>query len=217
MAAPAAALAPPPAALHLVVRSADSSSICGNVVVHANAAIAAALRDDQTVEHSLDRLRSIDFDEPTFIQHTGVAELRRLSGDIAETSAKGAGEIQRLRGYAARIDEDRRRTELTVFADALEGALDRQGRIGQDLDRFLTDVAHREWRDGGLGTPLPNPDDTPPPGVHISSRIGGGSDRWDSANAEARATASEIDEHLGDVRRDESHAADLSDAAVGGC
>jgi hypothetical protein len=214
--APATAFAPPAGALHLVGRGPDTAGVCGNVVVHANAAIAAALRDDQTVEHSLDRLRTVDFDESSLPEHNGVSDLRRLSGELAETSARGTSEVQRLRGYATRSDEGRRRAELTVFADALASALDRQSQIGAELDRFVTDVAERDLREGAVvSSPAPNPAVVPSQQPRYGRATG--SAGWESVNAEARATVTEIGDYVSDVRRDESHAAELSDAAVGGC
>lgn len=208
--------------LHVIGPHASSAgSICGNVVVHANAAISATLRDDQTLERSIDRLKHVDFEESNVAQRAAVNELRRLSGDLDETSVRGTGEVRRLRDYAERIEEERRRGELTVFADALESALDRQHRMGLDLDRFLAGLTYRAMRDEAAKTPrtVVNPDDSseptaepyelgPSPGPH---------DHAETPNTQARFTAIDFDERLTEVRRDESHAADLSEAAVGGC
>jgi hypothetical protein len=204
-----------PPALHVIVRGANAGGICGNVVVHANAAIAAALHDDQTLERSAGRLRDIDFDERSIAQRNGVAELHRLSGDIADTSARGTSEVQRLRVYAVRIDEDRQRTELTVFADSLQSALEQQQRMGLELDKFLAGLAYRELRDSAALPSEADPDVIPTP-RHLGPGADPGS-AGTTASAEAQVTAADFENRLADVRRDESHAADLSEAAVGGC
>jgi hypothetical protein len=204
-----------PPVLHLVGRGSNGGGVCGNVVVHANAAISAALRDDQTLDRTIDRLRVLDFEESTIAQRNGVAELHNLSGDLAETSSRGASEVQRLRGYALRIDEDRQRTELAVFADALESALDRQHWMGLQLDRFLAELAYREMRERALQPPDADAQSGATP---LGFDFGpGGYDHREPANTVAHATAADFDRRLADVRRDESHAADLSEAAVGGC
>jgi hypothetical protein len=204
-------------ALHLIGRGPNAVGVCGDVVVHANGAISAALEDDQALARTIERLRSTDFDEPSASERSGVADLRRLSGDLTDTSARGASEIVRLRGYAVRQDEERQRAELTVFADALGSALDRQQKMAADLARFMALIAYREIRgdepmapDGSEGVPSGFSAPTPSP-------VSAGFERSGSPTATARATALDFDGRLADVRRDELRAADLSEAAVGGC
>jgi alpha-D-ribose 1-methylphosphonate 5-triphosphate synthase subunit PhnG len=214
-----AAIAPAgatPAALHLIGHGPNAVGICGDVVVHANGAISAALQDDQALERTIERLRATDFEESSVNERSGVADLRRLSGDLTETTARGTGEIQRLRAFAVRQDEDRQRAELTVFADALGSALDRQQKMAADLARFMASISYREIRgdenlapDGTYTMPRGQVDPTPTPVA--------GYDRPGSPNSTARATAFDFDARMAEVRRDESHAADLSEAAVGGC
>ena len=200
--------------LHLIGRGANGAGICGNVAVHANAAIAASLHDDQTLERSADRLTDLDFDETNVVQRNGVAELRRLSGDIADTSARGASEVRRLRVYAVKIDDDRQRTELITFADALQSALEQQQKMGLELDKFLAGLVYREMRDQAA-LPPDDPDATPSPRP-FGPEAGPGTNPT-TATAEARATATDFEAKFIDVRRDEANAADLSEAAVGGC
>ena len=206
---------PTPGALHLIGRGPNAVGICGNVVVHANAAIAAALQDDQTLERSIDHLRTTDFEDGSVGEHGGIAALRSLNSDLSDTSARGAAEVQRLRGYASREDEDRQRAELSVFADALGSAIDRQQKMAADLGHFLGFMAAREMRgDQDLPSVVNRPAAELGPRGDAPPAV---SDRTRSPNTEARNTASDLDSRFADVRRDESHAADLSEAAVGGC
>jgi hypothetical protein len=214
VAAPAGAL---PSALHPIGRGPNTVGVCGNVVVHANSAIDATLHDDQTIERSIERLHSLDFASSTPLQHDGVAELRRLSGDLADTSAHGTSEVGRLRNYAQRIEEERQRTELSVFADALASALDRQQKMGADLNRFLVRLTYHEMRQEADPSKVIDPDPRPSVGPEAFTPQAHPAERLDDPNEEARATAADFSTRLADVRRDESHAADLSEAAVGGC
>lgn len=206
-----------PSVLHPIGRGPNAVGVCGNVVIHANSAIAATLHDDQTIERSIDRLRAIDFEQSTPLERTGVAELQRLSSDLAETSAHGTGEVGRLRSYAQRIDEDRQRAELSVFADALASALGRQQKMGADLNRFLVELTYRELRQEANPATAVDPEPRPSVGPEEITPAPRPYERFEAPNEEARATASDFTTRLADVLRDESHAADLSEAAVGGC
>lgn len=215
-AANSAPASPAPGVLRLIGHGPNAVGICGDVVVHANGAISAALEDDQALERTVERLRSTDFDEPSASERLGVAELRRLSGDLTDTSARGASEIVRLRGYAVRQDEERQRAELTVFADALGSALDRQQKMAADLAHFMALIAYREMRGDQSITPDGSEGMSSGFAVPTPSPASAGFERG-SPGATARATALDFDDRLADVRRDELRAADLSEAAVGGC
>jgi hypothetical protein len=214
VAAPAGAL---PSALHPIVRGPNTVGVCGNVVVHANSAIDAALHDDQTIERSIERLRGVDFEASTPLGRDGILDLRRLSGDLADTSAHGTSEVGRLRNYAQRIDEDRQRAELSVFADALASALDRQQKMSADLNRFLVRLTYHEMRQEADPATIIDPNPRPSVGPEGFTPPPHPLERLEDPNEEARATAADFSTRLSDVRRDESHAADLSEAAVGGC
>jgi len=208
-----APLAAAPNALHPIGRDPNAVGICGDVVVHANAAITDALADDRTLERLIERLRATDFEEASVNERNGLADVRRLSADLSETSARAASEVQRLRGYAARIDEDRQRAELSVFADALGSAIDRQHKMAIDLGPFLSLMAYREIKGDQS---LPDAYATPLDMARMASGLAA-DERNGSPNTKARTTASDFDARLADVRHDELHAADLSEAAVGGC
>ena len=215
-----------PAALKEIGRVRAPGGVCGNLVVHANSAIAAALHDDVIVTHAIARLRSIDLNN-AFSRREGLGELNRLALELGDQAAHGDGEVRRLREQAERSSEPSNKAELRVFADGLSAALGRQKKIAVDLGAFLRFLDYRELRDipdlsGGRGldpfnsnkngpTPSPTLPPTPPPVTGSPYENAG------SPNAMALAAAADFESRTADVRSDEAKAAEHSEAAVSGC
>jgi hypothetical protein len=137
-------IAPAPPSALKEIGHVESLSICSAIVVHANSAINAALENDQDLALTINRLRTTDLDDSNEIKRrNGMNDLSTLAGRIRMSAMGGMAEIKRLRAMAAQTTEPTRKAELKAFADALSGAISRQRKAGQDLDRMLTIIDGR--------------------------------------------------------------------------
>jgi hypothetical protein len=133
----------PPSALK-EIGHVESLSVCSAIVVHANSAIGVALDNDQNLALTINRLRTTDLDDDNEIKRrNGMNDLTTLTGRIRVAAASGAGEIKRLRAMAAQTAEPTRKAELKAFADALSGAITRQRKAAEDLDKTITIIDGR--------------------------------------------------------------------------
>jgi len=216
--------------LKQIGRTARSGAVCGNLVVHANSAIDAALRDDVLVGRVIVRLRETDFDDNALSKRTGVGELNRLAAELTDEALHGQAEVKRLREAAEHKGGPGLGPELRAFADALGGALARQHKIGMDLSGFLSYLDYRDMREiarpetspgqrrgnPGGGDPFgsgafPNPGTapSPPPGTPYANA--------GTPKRMAAAAAMDFEARSVDVQSDETKAAGHSEAAVSGC
>ena len=212
--------------LKQIGRTTHSSTVCGNLVVHANSAIDAALHDDALVGRVVARLRDIDLENNVLSKRSGLSELNRLAADLNDESLRGESEVKRLREAAERKGGPGLNPDLRTFSDALGGALGRQHRIGVDLNNFLAYLDYRDMREmsrpadspqrrgGGTdpfgSTGFPNASaPTPQPGTPYS--IAG------TPNRMAVAAAIDFEARNAEVQGDEARAAEHSETAVSGC
>ena len=214
-----------PVPLHEIGAGPQTPAMCGNVVVHANAAIAAVLHADAVLARSIGRLRAIDFETFTAARRTGMTELARLAADVGESGDRGRDEVRRLREYVDHPAGADRSADLRAFADALDNVLDRQRRMGTDLGSFLSAVDLRDLRDvrdlqerslpPGLGGGDPAPGARPAsPASGVPPAI---LERERSPNGMARSMAEDLDARLGALGAEEGRAQERSEAAVSGC
>ena len=153
------------------------------------------------------------------------SELTRLAIGISDESSHTDAELKRLRDVAAKNRLENH--DLTLFSDALEGALGRQRRIASDLGSLLAYVDYTaSTHDLPIDTPPdPNPGDlgrrSGPGGANIATvtnvppttpyaNIG-------APNKMARAAAADFEARIRGIREDESIAAIHSEQAVSGC
>jgi hypothetical protein len=140
---PAAVAPTPPSPLKEIGRI-ESLSVCSAIVVHANSAIGVALDNDQNLALTINRLRTTDLDVDNEIKRrNGMNDLSTLAGRIRLASTAGNAEIKRLRAMVAQTTEPTRKAELKAFADALSGAITRQRKAAEDLDKTLTIIDGR--------------------------------------------------------------------------
>lgn len=190
-----------------------SSAMCTAIVVRANSAIGAALRNDQTVTMAVSTLRRADLDTTNPIdKNRTMRDIERLANDLRMSAGNAEGQIKKLREMSAQATDPQRKADLKEFADALGGALFRQKRIGSDMQRMLAIIEGRDARAGAkadIGYALPenrafsnlHPDD------------------FDSAhyNLMAQGAAKDLEERSLAIFADESKAAEHIVGAVNGC
>ncbi|MBC5811354.1 MAG: hypothetical protein GIW95_10975 [Candidatus Eremiobacteraeota bacterium] len=210
-----------PTVLKEIGRGGNAAGVCGSLVVHANSAISAALRDDTLVSRAIARLRGTDLENNLAARATGIRELGLLGSDLYEESAHGDSELKRLRGLSDKSKDEGRKAEVRIFVEALGKAFAVHNRIAVDLNDFLAYLDYRDLRENPLSdaprngaldpfakNPYARP--TPTPSPSLFGRSG-------SPNKMALAAASEFEGRINRARSDESLAADHSESAVSGC
>lgn len=138
----AAAPTPAPAATPQLKEIAHvrSTSACGEVAAHANAAIGATLGNDAIIDQTISTLRAPGLDGNVIERRSELERLTQLSNQLAAQYGEGDGEVRRLRTLAARATTPAAKTNLLALANWLGGALWRQKRIGRDLDGFIASL-----------------------------------------------------------------------------
>lgn len=124
-----------------------STSACGEVAAHANAAIGDTLGNDALLGQTIAMLRGSDLDGNVVERRNALDGLRRLSDRLATQYDAGNDEVRRLRSLAARAATPAAKSNLLAFANWLGGALWRQKRIGRDLDGFIAAMDAKDMAD----------------------------------------------------------------------
>lgn len=114
-----------------------SSPFCSQLATHLNAAIGAAVGNDQTLGRTILTLRSPDLADNELVRSHEVHRLQDMGDSIYKNYKAGLNEVDRLRELAKNAKDDAEKKELTAAADALGGVLYRQHLIQRDLDGFV--------------------------------------------------------------------------------
>jgi hypothetical protein len=210
---------------HEIVASASGDGICGNVVVHANAAIAAAKRDDAAIASALLRLRGIDFDTPSGARRAAITEIEHSASDIPSGAGRVADETRRLRAFATTPAGADRSADIAAFTDALDAAAAGQRSVADALATFLSLQNARDLRDSARDASIARtPDPENPEMFHGASRPPTALStpsmptmRGTTATLAARSQAADLEGFVAQIASDEARAASHSEAAVGGC
>ncbi len=199
-----------------------TDDVCANVVVHANSAIAATLRGDERLTRAVARMRGSDFDDASPGKRSAMAEIARLAAEVNDAANRGGSEVKRLLALADAAPRDHA-TDLHVFARALGTTLERQAKMGGELDNFVAALDVREIKaasNGGIPSGFEPVDGAshgigrsiaaPPPVPSFAQRPL-------MPVAMARSVASELTGRMEANVRDETRAAERAEAAVTGC
>ena len=191
---------------------------CTTLVVHANSAIDSALRNDNALAVSVNRLKHVDLDANPLARARGLNELMGISRDMRKLAVEAEGEVKRLREIAATSEDATRKEELKTFADALGGAVFRQKRAADDLARFVVITegrvakaeAHMDMQTGGDASDgLARPRANAPLPAYSPSPL--------YLNETAREAAKDFEARIALIVADEAKAADHSIGATSGC
>jgi hypothetical protein len=226
-AAPDASPPPPaPAPLQEIGRV-RALSPCSAIVVHANQAISRTLDNDRALSVLSTTLRRVDLDteENPAKRRRAVDVFYRLIGAIKGSADETQAHIKQLRDQAAASPDPTRKLELSAFADALAGALDRQKRAADETAKALLIMVERS--DQAEMAVLESPDEHGTPG-----NLGGvmhttGSDASSLAkkmlirrnvwNPKMRAAAEVLIERTKFISADEAQAAEHGARLEAGC
>jgi hypothetical protein len=148
------------ATLREIGRTSTVSPLCINTVVHANAAIAAALHDDESLTHAVATLKIVDLESNDLKRTQGLHLLDKNATELRHAAEVGLSEVTRLRELAKQTKDPAVKAELTAFADALGGALYRQKTAAVDMQRMIVIVeGHESLRDSARDVKQAQEDD----------------------------------------------------------
>src|SRR5580658_1505273 len=165
-AAPSPELTPDPSASASGLREIGhvfASGACTMIATRANSAISTALRNDQTVSIIVTTLRTVNLDSSNRITKIkGLRELERYADDLRMSAEHAKAQVKQLRELANESTDPVRKAELTSFADALGGAIERQRHIGGEMQGMLARIAGRESMVDAYEQMEKHPDMLPP-------------------------------------------------------
>jgi len=202
-------------------------SVCANIVVHANSAIASSLRNDATLAQTATRLRATDLDsaDPLAYQNA-VTDFDRLAGQLYDNSVRGLGEVQRLRDLTNASKDPTRKAELEKFTDALGGALNRQKQSAVDLIGYVRYLQARDLRkepdvDRAVAvegfTPAPQRADGSVSAMMAPSPFALWNDGHGTLRGMSQNAAADFEQRSKQIAQDESTAEEHAEGAVSGC
>lgn len=182
------------------------------IATRANSAISSALRNDQTVSILVSTLRTVDLDSSNRITKLkGFHELEQYATDLRMSAEHAKAQVKQLRELANESTDPVRKAELTSFADALGGAIERQRHIGGEMQGMLARIAGRESKVDMYETMEHHPDMVP---------------QWNWADVDYHTSvynkmavneANYVELQVPLISGDESKAADHVVGAVNGC
>jgi hypothetical protein len=189
---------------------------CGNLLVHANAAIAAALRNDAVLERAAGRLHTSDFEGNALVRRNALSEFERVAADVHGDGAHGQDELKRLRELSEKSGSRDERAAADAFGEALQSALDRQLRMAADLSALMGSIEAHDLRSETAASDVHNwsPNQAgmgPAPKGQTPGLYSG------TPNEMAAEASADFTNRLDDVASDEAKAAAHSEAAVSGC
>lgn len=189
-----------------------SSGACTAIATRANSVISSALRNDQTVSIIVTTLRTVNLDSSNRITKiNGLRELEQYATELRMSAEHAKAQVKQLRGLANESTDPVRKAELTSFADALGGAIERQRHIGGEMQGMLARIAGRESKVDMYETMDHHPDLVPP---------------WNWADVDYHTSvynkmavneADYLEVQVPLISGDESKAADHVVGAVNGC
>lgn len=198
---------------------------CPIVVVHANAAIAAALHADDAIEHTIARLRAVRNDDSEFALRAMHADIAKYAAGLDEATARGSDESRRLQTVAGEGAAAPRPAKVRDLAGALAGIFARDREAGERIAGLWETLAIRAIREAPAG---------------LEARTANSSTDIDASRKYTRAgysephvaavatplppvvailggLASDLEARERDVSRDESRTETLVAGAVTGC
>ncbi len=189
---------------------------CGGLLVHANAAIAAALRNDAVLARAAGRLHAADFEGNALVRRNALGEFERVAADVHGDGVHGQDELRRLRESSEKSGSKDERSEADAFEGALQSALDRQMRMAADLSALMGAIEAHELRSE---TAASEPHDWSPLQAGIGPTPKAATTGVYSGTPNEMAAEASVDftSRLDDVASDEAKAAAHSEAAVSGC
>lgn len=229
---PSPAPSPTEAPLREIGRVHVTTPLCKTLATHAVVAANLALEDDRKITFTLGTLRGVDLDKNIIAKNRGTDQIRRQYAALRAGAVQAEAEMKKFREAVKEVTNAEQRAALETFANALDGALNRQKKLADDLGRYiawldaqvpLTDgdrvMAEREAAIRGAvapGTTIA----TGPFSIQqqiVQNPFGNDKDIPETLSHSAKRAADELDIRATLIYRDEDTAADRIDTAFKGC
>lgn len=119
------------------IETVRSTSFCGEIATHVNAAIDAATGNDARLGSLITGLRNPDMAGNVLQRRNERIRLDNVASAMYKTYRAGEDEVGHLRALAKSATDKEQKKDLEDTADALGGVLYRQHLIQRDTDGFL--------------------------------------------------------------------------------
>jgi hypothetical protein len=215
---PSPAPNPTEAPLREIGRVRATTPLCKTLATHAVVAANLALEDDRKITFTLGTLRGVDLDKSIITKTRGTDQIRRQYAALRAGAVQGEGEMKKFREAIKEVTNDERRAALEKFADALDGALNRQKKLAEDLGRYIAWLDAQEplsdqERSDAEKNALMNQSNLNVP----HNPFGDIHNVPETLSHSAKRAAEELDTRATLIYRDEDTAADRIDTAFKGC
>ena len=126
-----------------------TNDVCKPLLVSAGDAVDYMLDDNVKIGQAIARMRTIDLDSNILLKTHGAHELMDRFVSMRQTAVAGKAEMQKFRTEAQTVADPKQRAALLAFANAVDGALERQRKLAYDVSRLAVFVdshpAIDEW------------------------------------------------------------------------
>jgi hypothetical protein len=220
--------------LATIARVRATTPFCRSVLHHASTAVDRALDDDVRLVFVEQTLKTTDLDSDDLHKANGSRRILHEFVALRASAVEGRREMQALRDEAKSAPTEAQRASLNSFADALDGALDRQKKLADALGRFVAyvdahdpiskdahdravfqSIAQQNYGGGAVATDaFGNPVTPIRPLIADGNPLDYVPDQLSTVASEA---AVQLKERSAPILKDESDAADRIDAAFAGC
>ena len=134
---PSPAPSPTEAPLREIGRVHVTTPLCKTLATHAVVAANLALEDDRKITFTLGTLRGVDLDKNIIAKNRGTDQIRRRYAALRAGAVQAEGEMKKFREAVKEVTNAEQRAALETFANALDGALNRQKKLAEALGRYI--------------------------------------------------------------------------------
>ncbi len=196
-----------------------TTPFCKAAVTHALAGITVLLENDDRIGATERTMRQVDADPNPIVRFSRWQELNREYAELRTAAASGKAAVRRLKAEAAGAPGDDQREALRALANALDGALARQNKIGDVVGRLAQYIDNHPPADEASGERAQFERIIAPPGprAEFTLRTAGTVFVGEPLATVAKRDADEVVDRKDEVARDENDAAARIDPAFNGC
>ncbi len=117
-----------------------TTDICKPLLVSAGAAVDYMLDDNLKLGQDIARMRNIDLDSSMLAKSQGAQELMNRFVALRRSAVAGKAAMDKFRAEAKTVPDEKQRAALIAFANAIEGALERQRKLAEDISHLAVFV-----------------------------------------------------------------------------
>lgn len=117
-----------------------TTDVCKPLLVSAGAAVDYMLDDNLKLGQDIARMRNIDLDSSMLAKSQGAHELMDRFVALRRSAVAGKAQMDKFRAEAKTVTDEKQRAALIAFANAIEGALERQRKLAEDISHLAVFV-----------------------------------------------------------------------------